>query len=180
MSHYQRRAPVPMPHDRRFRLRLGAGFMVVLATEYAVEVEYFSKPAQVVGEWRMILTLDQNPDLTQLHHKYFGWDLVGLCMLLWRQLRDGMLDSTDMRPSHLGLEEEVRRSEVETMELLRSVLSESDEPLSRLQLANALGRAKAPRLIKQLEQMVATGEVKRVETHLKNGKKKYLYRVVTQ
>lgn len=177
MSHFTRRAYEPMPHDRRFRLRVGAGFMVVQTTAYAVEVEYFSKAAQTVGEWKMTLELDHNPDLMGLYHGQLGWDLPGLCMLLWRQLRDGILDGTHMRPSHLGIEEEVRRSEAESMQTLHSVLVEAGRPLSRLELASALGRAKGPHVIQLIEQLVKTGEVERVETRLKNGKKKYLYRV---
>lgn len=177
MTFYQRRAYEPMPHDRRFRLRTASGFMVVQTTSYAVEVEYFSKPAQAEAEWKMYLDLDHNPGLEHLYHRSLGWDLPGLCMLLWRYPLDGTGDGTVMRPSHLGLDEENRRSEAETTERILSVLSGSEQPMTRRQIASALGRAKAPRIIQQLESLVKAGQVERVETQLKNGKKLYLYRM---
>lgn len=186
-SHWYRREPFIPPLDKRFRMRVGVNqFLVVTTNVLGVEVNYYSKPALDKPDWTLWLEYNDNPHLQGLRHPQLGWDLVGLARLFWAYVVNPNqaplnssqrveIDETVSAQYQVISGPQMHLKIEETESLLRSVLKRSGRPMTRLELAHAIGKTKAPRLISIIESMVDRGEIHRVVTTLKNGKVTYHY-----
>lgn len=184
--HWYREPELP-PQDKRFRMRVGVGqFLVVTTSVVGVEVNYYSKSRLENPDWTLWLDYTDNPQLQGLRHPQLGWDLVGLAKLLWAyvvnpnqvRLNGGQSVETGETVSaqyQVISGSQIRRESAETEALLYSVLQGANRPMTRLQLARALGLTKSPNLITIIEGMVERGDIQRIEKQLKNGKSTFLY-----
>jgi len=67
------------------------------------------------------------------------------------------------------------RTREETRRLILRSVQESQEPLSRTQIARALNRRKTPHLIAVIDELVDEGLLTREVTTLHNGVEAYVY-----
>ncbi len=183
---------VPRIENRNLRLSLPDGTSaLVCTTSRLVVIHHLPTPA-AEPDWSARIDLDDS-DLRLLFNPSFGWDVIELVGLVWRQveMRTGM--TIDLRRpedrERAGLRVETvstpsqywdsrkpsRRRAEDTRAAIISVVEQSGRAMNRLEIARAVGRAKTPHLIHMIEGLVAAGMLNRVQSVRSNGLLEFFY-----
>lgn len=137
----------------------------------------------------MRFMVSDNPELAQILHPVDGWDYIGLLSFLWRKI--DILRTLDLRdeavraefglrtvsiPSQKRARQEKRPAE-QAMQMIRQHVLDNPN-CTRLEIARAIGRAKTPYLLTQIEWLVMHGTLGRSTNIRPNGVIEYRYIVV--
>lgn len=146
----------------------------------AVEVTHLRRISDETPIWKAYFLTAENPSLARLYHSRTGWDIVGLIGLMRGEITKMM--TLDLRDpalrAELGLStvsipsQERKRQEKRSAEQAMQLILEfvRDNPnCTRLEIARAIGRAKTPYLLLQIEQMVQAGALARTHIIRPNG-----------
>lgn len=185
---YRKPKPEPLPYQRNFRVRLPQGHLLISTTRLMVAVHHFASP-RAEPDYTIRFAVSDNPEMMPLFHPVDGWDFIGLVKFLWRQidvlrtldLRDPLVRakaglSTVSVPSQKPARQEKRPAE-QAMKMIRQFVLKNPN-CTRLEIARAIGRAKTPYLLTQIEWLVNTGTLGRSTNIRPNGVIEYRYIVV--
>lgn len=153
-----------------------------------VAVHHFSSP-RAEPDYTIRFAVSDNPEMEPLLHPVDGWDFIGLVNFLWRKidvlrtldLRDPLVRakaglSTVSTPSQKPARQEKRPAE-QAMKMIRAFVLDNPN-CTRLEIARAIGRAKTPYLLTQIEWLVNVGTLGRSTNIRPNGVIEYRYIVV--
>lgn len=182
---YKRPEPEPLPFQRNLKVRLPKGHLLISATAKLVTVHHFKSP-RAEPDYTMRFMVVENPELAHLMHPVEGWDFIGLVRFLWSKI--DMLRTLDLRDESLRAEVGLRtvsipsqskkRQEKRPMEQAMEMICAfvRDNPnCTRLEIARAIGRAKTPYLLTQIELLVQAGTLARTHIIRPNGVIEYRY-----
>lgn len=182
---YSKLQPQPLPFQRNIRIRVGEGHFLLSTTPLLVAVHYFKSP-QSEPDYTIRFDVSGNPELLTLYHPVHGWDLIGLLDFLWRKidvfrtlnLRDeGLREQLGLRTVSTPSQKS-KRQEKRSMEQAMQMICDHarDNPnCTRLDIARAIGRAKTPYLLTQIELLVQAGTLARTHIVRANGVIEYRY-----
>lgn len=185
---YRKSQPEPLPYQRNFRIRLQQGHLLIATTRLIVAVHHFPSP-RAEADYTIRFLVSDNPELAQIYHPIEGWDFVGLINFLWRKI--DILRTLDLRDEAVRAEAGLRtvsipsqkparqekRSMEQAMTMIREFVLEHPN-CTRLEIARAIGRAKTPYLLSQIEWLVLHGTLARTTNVRPNGAIEYRYIVV--
>lgn len=153
-----------------------------------VTVHHFLSP-RAEPDYTIRFAVSDNPELAQILHPVDGWDFISLVSFLWRKidvlrtldLRDPLVRaeaglSTVSIPSQKRVRQEKRTME-QAMQMIREHVLNNPN-CTRLEIARAIGRAKTPYLLTQIEWLVKHGTLGRSTNVRPNGVIEYRYIVV--
>lgn len=87
----------------------------------------------------------------------------------------GLFDDTVSGPSQPGKKGESHRGRAEALTLIVDVVKHARAPMTRLQIARAIQRAKTPYLVGLITELVGTGDLSETARVRPNGAIEYLY-----
>lgn len=87
----------------------------------------------------------------------------------------GLPDDTVSIPSQRGKTEGTHRSRADGLSAIVDVVKHAPRPMTRLQIARAIGRAKSPYLVGLIVQLVESGDLSETARVRPNGAIEYLY-----
>lgn len=87
----------------------------------------------------------------------------------------GLEDTTVSGPSQRGKNGDSHRSRAEALTLIVDVLKHAARPMTRLQIARAIHRAKTPYLVGVINELVESGDLSETARVRPNGAIEYLY-----
>ncbi len=182
---YRRQQPEPLPFQRNLKVRLPQGHLLISTTRLMVAVHHFPSP-RAEPDYTIHFSVLENEEMLSLFHPVDGWDVVGLLRFLWSKI--DMLKHIDLRdeelrrayglstvsiPSQKRLRQEKRPAE-QAMQMICDYVLEHPS-CTRLEIARAIGRAKTPYLLSQIEWLVQSGQLARTQTIRANGVVEFHY-----
>lgn len=182
---YRRQQPEPLPYQRNFKVRLPKGHLLIATTKLMVTVHHFPSP-RAEADYTIHFLASENEEMLSLFHPVDGWDIIGLMRFLWSKI--DMLKTLDLRneelrreyglstvsiPSQNRVRQEKRPAE-QAMQMICDYVLEHPS-CTRLEIARAIGRAKTPYLLSQIEWLVQTGQLARNQTIRTNGVVEFHY-----
>lgn len=182
---YRRQQPEPLPFQRNFRVRLPHGHLLIATTKLLVTVHHFPTP-RAEPDFTIRFLVADNPELLPLLHPVDGWDLLGLVRFLWRKI--DILKALDLRDEAVRAELGLRTVSTPSQNKIRQEKRPAEQALkmicdfvyehpscTRLEIARAIGRAKTPYLLSQIEWLVQCGQLARSQTIRANGVVEFHY-----
>lgn len=87
----------------------------------------------------------------------------------------GLFDMTIQEQSHRFTGYDKYRSRAESMELIVTVLEKVGAPMTRYQIAKAIGRAKSPALYKMIDELAEAGRISGTVERSRFNRMQYVY-----
>jgi hypothetical protein len=87
----------------------------------------------------------------------------------------GLIDMTVYEQSHRFTQSDKYRSRAESLELIMTALLKSGEPMTRAQIARAIGRVKSPALYRMIDELADTGRIAGTVQRSRFNRLQYVY-----